>query len=90
MRPQTQSMAISGMVLTADSATSASLMVQALQQESHITVGEQRGRRVAIVMDVPDGEDLHAVDHLRLMPGVADVAIACIHFPDVHEIDSKE
>jgi hypothetical protein len=77
-------MAISGLVLTTDTASSASLLAGMLAGQSGIEVGEQRGNRLAIVIDVDHGEDEQAFDRLRLMPGVADIAIACIHFTDVN------
>lgn len=74
-------MAISGIVLTAHDPNAASSLVHQLAHGPGIEIGEQRGRRVALVLEVEDGLDEEVIDRLRLLPGVVDVAIAAIHFP---------
>jgi len=74
------SMAISGIVITLADPGDATSLIPQLSSQPEVTVGEQRGRRLALVLEVADGHDEAAVDRIRLLPGVVDVSIAAIHF----------
>lgn len=73
-------MSISGLVLTCWDDGAAADMRQRLQQDASVTVGDLRGQRLAVVLEVTDAEAATRwIDTVRASPAIADVAIAAIY-----------
>lgn len=73
-------MSISGLVVTCRDDGAAADMRRQFTQDASVTVGDQRGQRVAVVLEVADADAaIRWIDTVRASPGVADVVIAAIY-----------
>lgn len=73
-------MSISGLVLTLADDAPVSATIPALAEDQRLTLGEQFGRRLAVVADTESVEADRALwDELRATPGITNVDVTFVH-----------
>lgn len=86
-------MAISGLVVTLSNDTAAAATLSVLSSDPRLTLGEQFGRRIAVVAETPSAhEDRELFDELRAMPGITQVDVTFVHLdtePAVSELSQQ-
>lgn len=73
-------MSISGLVLTCSDDVAAAALRRQLTLDASVTVGDLRGRRLAVALEVGDPDAATRwIDTVRASPAVLDIAIAAIY-----------